>query len=307
MKSPCKGLWMQRTPAGIPVIQLRYTADPMMTPEVVAAMRRGYSSEAHWRKEMEGDAGALGGTVVYPEFDPELHMVPDTQIPRRGCRYMSIDPHPRTPHAFLWVLVDAWNDLYVYRELWPSIIYGVNRKLTDVEEENIYTIKDYAQTLAWLEGNSLEFRGEHTRNERAIYRYNESKGERIIYRLMDQASKGFLATGEAEQEESYSVRYARYGIHCRDPRKAHHAGEDAIRLALAPRKHDTKGQWPRLHIAESCEELRLEFQTHKYKATKTVTDERDLNQERVKARCHLLDDLRYLLTSPLAYIKNLAS
>jgi hypothetical protein len=277
-----------------------------MTPSRVAAMRAEYSSEAYWRREMEIEYDALDGALIYPEFDPAIHVIPDADIPKRGCRYMSLDPHPRTPHAALWVLIDKWSDWYVYRDTWPSIIYGDPRKIRDDEEDNLYTVKEYAETFAFLEGNELEYRHEHTDNEYATYTKRDA-GEKIIFRLMDQAGKGFKASGEDALLETYAKRYERYGIYCEDPKKSHQAGEDAIRNLLKSRRHEVLGMWPRLHIASSCRELITEFPLHRYQATRTPNQEKDLKQERAASRCHQLDNLRYLGTSSASYVRSLES
>jgi hypothetical protein len=121
-------------------------------------------------------------------------------------------------------------------------------------------------------------------------------------RFMDQAGKAFRATGEeATVHESYADRYRRFGIECYDPDKRHKAGEDAVRQLLKPRNHDTLGTWPRLHISKKCPELILEFSKYRYKSTKRMNDERELKQEGVQSRCHMLDLLRYLATSPQVY------
>lgn len=305
--SPMPGVLLKRTKDGKAVLRLHYTADPVLTPDKIAKMRAKYSSDAMWRKEMEIEYAALGGALIYPEFSYESHVVPDSWVPKKGCRYMSLDPHPRTPHACLWVLIDEWSDWWIYRELWPSVGYGETRKLTDQDIENSYPIKYYAEAIATLEGNYLEWRNEETDREFALYRQSVD-GERMIFRLMDQAGKGFRASGEGQQLETYSTRYARFGLHFRDPKKAHESGEDAIRDLLKPRQHDARGMWPRLHIAESCPELILELKQHKYKVTKGgATDERDLRQQNTEARCHLIDNLRYLANSPAQYIGRLAS
>jgi hypothetical protein len=300
------GILLKRTRDGKAVMRLHYSADPSLTPDKISTMRGKYSSDAMWRKEMEIEYGALGGALIYPEFNYENHVVPDSWIPKVGCRYMSLDPHPRTPHACLWLLIDEWSDWWIYRELWPSVVYGELRKLTDQDVENNYPIKYYAEAIAELEGNHLEWRNEETDKEYALYRQSPH-GERIIFRLQDQAGKGFRASGEGEQLETYATRYARYGLHFRDPKKAHESGEDAIRDLLKPRQHDTRGMWPRLHIAESCIELILEIQQYKYRITKGVSDERDLKQQSSDYRCHLIDNLRYLANSQAQYIRRLAS
>ena len=117
---------MHRTPSGQAFVRLHYTADEALTPEKVKVLHDSYTSEAFFQREMEIQADALSGVRVYPEFSPELHVIPDEDVPKHGCIYFSIDPHPRTPHAMLWVLIDRWSDWYVYREMWPSIAYPVD-------------------------------------------------------------------------------------------------------------------------------------------------------------------------------------
>jgi len=302
---PCQGMLMRRTPQNWAVIRLHYSADPTMHGERLEKERKRYTSEAWWRKEMEIDYDALSGQRVYPEFDPDLHVIPDERIPRRGCRYFALDPHPRTPHAMLWLLIDRWNDWYVYREFWPSRAYGLPVTLKDEDVENSYTVKDYAEYIAMIEGNKLEYRKENTDKERAQYVRTED-GERILTRYMDQAGKAFRASGEDDAAESYAARYHRYGIHCSDPYKIHRAGIDAIKSLLMPRHHEMYGRWPRLHIAASCKELILEFQKFRYKRTR-FHEERELKQEGVEARTHLLDDLRYLATANLRYSRGMES
>ena len=301
------GIWLQRTTEGIPVLFLHFSADPDKNPEWARGERRKFTSQAFWNREMEMQDHALDGQLVYPEFSRAVHVIPDTQIPRSLCRYMSIDPHPRTPHAMLWVGIDAWGDFYVYRELWPSVVCGISRTLKDLEGENEYTVKEYAETIATLEGNDLEWHNSgHRDKEFAVYRRRD-RGENVIYRFMDQAGKAFKASDEAQFVESYARRYDRYGLQCSDPRKSHESGEDAIRELLRVRYHDTRGQWPTLHIAATCKELQLEFERHRYKATRHFTDEKDLKQQGVEARCHLLDNLRYLACADIGFIPSLVS
>lgn len=297
---------MRRTNQGWAVLRLHYSADETMVGERLAQERARYTSEAWWRKEMEIEYDAMSGQRVYPEFDPSIHVIPDNRIPRRGCRYFSLDPHPRTPHAMLWVIIDRWNDWYIYREFWPSRAYGIPITIKDTDVENTYHVKDYAETIAIAEGNKLEFSKENTDRERA--RYNRlPQGERIIKRFMDQAGKAFRASGEDDAPESYATRYHRYGIHCTDPYKIHRAGIDAIRLLLSPaREHEMYGKWPKLHIAESCREIIMELLKHRYKTTR-FHPERELKQDGVDVRSHMIDNLRYMATANITYIRGLES
>lgn len=290
---------MRRLADGSPVIRVHYSADPDKDAAWVAREKPRFT-DVFWQQELEIKAHARSGQLIYPDFDPAIHVIPDSRIPKRGSRFMSIDPHPRTPHAFLWVLIDQWSDWYIYRELWPSVVAGVNQTLSDDTPDNVFTIREYSETLAVLEGNYLEWKNAETDRERGIYRRNLT-GERIVYRFMDQAGKGFRASSDGEEFESYSTRYDRFGIRCIDPKKAHKSGEDAIRALLKPRKHDVYGTWPRLHIAESCKETILEFARHRYKTTRRWNEERELKQEGMESRSHCLDNLRYLATAPIRH------
>jgi hypothetical protein len=306
MIEPCTGLRAERTFDGKLVLRWHYSSDPDLTPERVQALRQGFSSESIWNMEMEIDPWAMSGARVYPEFNIHTHVIPNKMVPARMTRYMSIDPHPRTPHALLWLGVDEFGDYYAYREFWPSVVCGQNRHLKDTDLDNSYTTKDYAELIALAEGNVLRFIDEGTARERGRY-IKRPYGERIYLRYMDQAGKGFRATGEDDTPQSYAWRYQNYGIYCSDPRKRVKDGINTIHTLLAPRKHELYGDWPRLHIAESCRELIFEFENYRYEGTRIVKYDKELKQVGVEARCHMLDNLRYIsLTNP-SYIRSCVS
>jgi hypothetical protein len=298
---------MFRTPGGQPFVWLRYEADETMTPERVKTLRAKYSSEAYWRREMLIQADALAGTRVYPDFDPGMHVIRDEDVPKRGCIYFSIDPHPRTPHAMLWVLIDRWSDWYVYREMWPSIAYPTDRRwrrIREDDQDNIFDVRDYATWIAELEGNKIRWVNEETDEEYGVY--DETRGgEKICDRFMDQAAKGFIAKKDGSKEVSYWDFYKNCDIVCRPAVKSHESGENAIHALLRPRKHEFKGQWPRLHIAASCRELIAEFPNHRYRKRKTISEEADLKQQAREVRTHQLDNLRYIATSNAAFIPSM--
>jgi len=300
---------MHRTPEGHAFIRLHYTADETLTPGIIRRFRKGYTTQAHWEREMEINANALDGQRVYPEFDPALHVIRDEDVPGRGCIYFSIDPHPRTPHAMMWLLIDRWSDWYIYRELWPSKAYptdGRVRRLREDEQDHVFGVRDYVTWIAAFEGNEIQWHNAETADEYGDY-IEKRGGEIVVSRFMDQAGKGFAARKSEFDELSYWDFYRKCGIVCRGPKKGHEAGENALHELLAPRKHDLKGTYPRLHIAASCRELIAEFPMHRYKTRKRPSEEDDLKQEARKFRTHMLDNLRYLATSNAEYIRSLES
>ena len=55
--------------------------------------------------------------LVFKQFDPNMHVIKDMEIPAHWTRYMAIDPHPRTPTAVLWMAVDEQENFFVYDEM----------------------------------------------------------------------------------------------------------------------------------------------------------------------------------------------
>lgn len=319
---------LRRTRDGIPVLRLHYSANPRCDEEWAKNERKKYTSQAYWDLELEIKYDALSGQRVYPEFDPSIHVLPADRIPKRLMRAMAIDPHPRTPHAALWVGIDHWSDWYIYREVWPSVVYGTPKTLRDDVQDNHFTIREYAELFAFEEGNSLKWHYPEEDEEYAEYVQaplgicprcgdrvereaphcpNHRGPERIVERFMDQAGKGFLASSESQREETYTDRYYRFGISCIDPIKSHKAGEDFVHSLLKVRKHDFYGDWPRLHISDECPETILEFTKLRYQRHKTPSEEKELKQDPVEQRSHMIDLVRYLSLGRLSYIPDLVS
>lgn len=306
VKTPCPGLAMRRNAAGAAIVRLHYSADSTMTPERVRQIKQRFlGDEARWKKEMDMDVHALSGQLVYPDFNPSIHIIDQDQVPRQLTRYCAVDPHPRTPFAFLWVGVDRFNDVYVYRDYWPSKAYGINKRLKDSDEDPQYTTREYVEVIAHLEGNEIQWRQDVDGVEYGEY-IRKPHGEEIVYRYMDQAGKAFRVSGEGTPLETIAGKFRDYGMACMDPRKAHSAGEDAIRELLRVRMWQGK-PWPRLHIARNCRELIWELLNYRYEPTRGDLRWKELSQEGQKVRSHCLDLLRYLATSPIDWIPNLAS
>lgn len=305
---PMPGLSKHVSPQGWVILRIHYSCDPSMRDD--AKLKRvskvfGGIGSPRWKREMEIDAEAMGGALVHQKYDETIHVIPDKDIPEYGCLYMSLDPHPRTEHAGLWLLVTRDYDFYVYREMWPSNVYGTGKRLSDDEACNQYTVRKYAEYIAFLEGNKIVVHNENEADQWAEY-VEQAGGERIMSRYMDQAGKGFKISGEGQPDEFIFDKYLEYGIYCQDPIKSHAVGNDAIDELLEVRSHPVVGKWSRLHIAQSCLEIRMEFKNHRW-APSSNSPARDLNQKVSQFRTHSLDNLRYLATSNLYYAESLAS
>lgn len=305
VRTPAYGLALKRNRQGHAIVRLHVSADQTMTKERLAEIRRTFPTDAFYRQEVEMEAYAKSGALVYPEFEPSIHCIADEDIPRGLTRYMILDPHPRTPFYSLWVGIDRFADWYVYRELWPSAECGQTRRSKFADDDPQFTVKEYAEVYAKLEGNEIEFRDVGTDKESGFY-WKKDTGESIVYRLMDQAAKGFKVSAEGMPLETISSRFSLYGLYFEDPYKIHSAGEDAIRALLKPRVVE-KRLWSRLHIAKSCKELIWEFQNLRYETTHGNLDIKEMKQDAMKVRSHGIDCMRYAACSDLTFIQRMAS
>ncbi|MCP4899747.1 MAG: hypothetical protein GY906_22505 [bacterium] len=307
IRRPGTGMLFCVTPEGHAVLRVHATADPdKRSEEWRTEKRKQFLSDAFFRQEIDLDHYALTGSLVFPEYDESIHVIPHEAIPREMTMYCSIDPHPRTPTAVLWLGVDQWEDMYVYREMWPSNFYAQTKTPRDGDDETKFNYKDYCGAIAWYEGNRIDWQNPNTPDCYGLYAMNG--GEKIVERYMDQAGKGFIATKDEDSQQSIADTFAQFGIECADPVKRHRAGYDAVHEALEPRHHNQFGQWPRLHFSSNVHELRLEMRRHRYKGRKagSLQDE-ELWQRGVKARRHMIDNLRYLLTAEPRYISSMTS
>ena len=70
---------------------------------------------------LHGKYSHLSG-LVYKEFDSNRHKVKPFVIPEHWPRIRLIDPHPRTPHAVMWMAVSPEERLYIYDELFKECL-----------------------------------------------------------------------------------------------------------------------------------------------------------------------------------------
>lgn len=58
--------------------------------------------------------------IIYKEYAPEVHRIPPFKIDSNYSVYMALDPHPRTPHACMWMAVDSNGTKFVIDELFTT-------------------------------------------------------------------------------------------------------------------------------------------------------------------------------------------
>jgi hypothetical protein len=137
-------------------------------------------------------------------------------------------------------------------------------------EDASYTIREYTETCAVLRATDRVAHPETTSTAST----RKPNGERITDRYMDQAGKGFYASGESQLQETYARRYDRFGSSAlirMEPQE----WEDAIH-ALKAASTTFEGCGPPA-IAASCKELIVELRST-VKVQRTRNDEKDAQE-----------------------------
>lgn len=277
------GVSLRRIPpdrpgAGIPVVRLHYTADPSFTPEQIAKLKSTYTSEARWNRELEIDYEALEGELLYPNFKPDVNLCDsfDVSDTSRWTIYMGADPHPRTPHAFVWEAVSVRGDRIICGELWPMTRYPVS---------------EYADAIKMLEGDSM-FKPEP-------FEWARGKKLRVHERFMDT----FGRAANSDEGEDYFETYAKYKLMFMPALKGEKnlaKAQDEINRMLKARV-DEHGR-PALsimHVFRGCKEIIGEFQNVRYPEGDPMKpgDERP-----VTYRKHCLDCAHYIETQQPRFV-----
>lgn len=274
-----KGISQRTTSLGYRILRLHYSADPdkdPATPEgkVWYEESRKGMSDARWRQEHEIDYGALGGQLVFPEFDESVHVQP-SRLPLReetSTVLLACDPHPRTAHAFVWVAVNPEGELAVVWSWWPEERHKKERMVTST----------YAETLKRLD--------------------EDLKPRR---RLMDVAGRSF----NADEEKSYFDKYRESGIIFQPAKRNRDlVGFDAINeaLKLAPYTvGEETVQRPRLTIWRGCgdnDKLAHQLKTLRFREFKGNVTDKDAPEEPEQKARHLVDCLLYILLEKPRFI-----
>ena len=285
------GMRLTKHPSfGIEVLRVHYSADPAKDAAWVA-QRRPTVSPAAWDIEFEIDAYAKSGALLYPEFTHEFSVQAPFVIPHDWTRYMAIDPHPRVPHAMLWMAVSPWDDHVYYAEYWPSRAYG--RRGNVPEDDEIYHIDEYVEAIQLLESRDRDhFSPNGGRN-------NDNKDEYISLRIMDTAGKAWETQRDQGKpgEETMWDRYSALGISCDTPKKDFQAGRDRVGQRLRPRRVSDgveEKMQSQIIIFDTLLELQLELVTVRYPTlTPQQTEKSDPASSPLKKRAHMCDLVRY--------------
>jgi hypothetical protein len=290
---PHEGIQTWVNPHGIRILRLHYSADPEKTAGWASAQRAAMTNPADYEQEYEINFSAKLGTLIYQMTD-EATLEHSFPIPDSWTRYFGLDPHPVVPHAFLWLAVDSWGDAWVYREMWPSRIYGLAGNAP--EDDNRFSIKQYVETATWLESKDNPD--------------NLGKDETIYKRVIDYAARA-MGQGFFDERPEYNFqdRYQDLAAwQFEDCRKDLNAGHEAVNEWLKPRDvEQTDGTFKpksKLHIfQDKCPELIHQLKNNRFQQnTPALADRQDPSGKPQAKRNHLTDCLRYLVMAGLEYI-----
>jgi len=306
------GIQEWTNPNGIHIFRLHYTADEeknagekVLVPSEniylspwAKAQYDGFTNKRSYFQEIEIDFSAKSGALIY-QLEESATLEPLSALPDGGTDYYFLDPHPRVPHAHLWIRVDKWGDAWAFRELWPSKTYG--KPGNTPEDDNRYRIRDYVETVKSLESE---------KNEK-----NHGKAQQIHKRVIDYAARGFLPTTDDEDQRSVQQRYEEvsqeigYPFIFDDAIKDKEAGIEAVNEWLKPRDVEcSDGVFrpkSRLHIVESeCPELIWELRNNRFEnLTPIMADKHDPSPKPINKRNHLTDLLKYACLCGLEFVK----
>jgi len=304
---PHAGVQTWRNQHGIDIFQLHYSADEdksrgdkihvealnMDLSPWAFSQYEAMTDKAAYRQEFEIDFAAKLGTLLY-QFDEEATCEPSFRIPPVWTRYYGLDPHPVVPHASLWGATDPWGDVWIYRELWPSRIYGKPGNVP--EDDNRYTIKEYVEAVKWLESK--------------LNTENQDADEKIYKRVIDYSARTFgQGMDETDPQRNFQDRFEECGLYpFEDAIKDHETGIASVNEWLKPRQVEqqdgTFKNKSRLHIfKDKCPELIWQLKNNRYQTlTPLMAERQDPTGKPVLKRNHLTDILRYLCMSGLQYV-----
>jgi hypothetical protein len=315
---PHPGIQVWKNQNNITILRLHYSADPEKTPEWAAAQKSGMTDPAMYQQEFEINFEAKQGSLLY-HLTAEATLEGSFPIPADWTRYFALDPHQRNPHGMLWGAVDPWGDLWIYRELWPSKVclrYDQGKLLGSKEnipeDDNLIRIRDYVETIKWLESIDNDLKCADGRAEA----FHLKEPERIYKRIIDYSARGFKDSSDSEDQRSIQQRYEDWGqsaeinypLYFDDAIKDVETGIETVNEWLRPRQVEgSNGQFvlkSRAHIfRDKCPELVHQLNSNRYQALTPLMAERsDPLSKPVAKRNHLTDCKKYMCMAEPRYV-----
>jgi phage terminase large subunit-like protein len=228
--------------------------NPYLSPNQRDKALEGYS-QAELQARKKGRFVHFAG-MIYPEFDRNQHVIPETPIPEGAYVYCGIDPGMRVMAAVIWVYVETSGRIVVFDEL------GIQGETVEGVAKRIHLInaKHGTKPDPQTEGQALPIK------PRA---YVIDPSARNIEHI----------TGRSVQRE-----YVDHGIYTVLAQNNVPAGINRVKERIENGK---------LVIMANCQGLIDEFRKYRWKTPGRSED--DPKEKPVKQDDHLLDALRYVV------------
>jgi hypothetical protein len=184
--------------------------------------------EEIFREQYDGEFVAYSG-LIYKRFSRQNNVIEPFEIPGHWVRYMSIDPHPSTPCAVMWVAIDEYDTLYIYDEMFVPDL----------------TIPEICARIIAKEGKGVEI------NKRLI-----DPNAKYIDKLRGQTT-------------SVKMQFIREGINCLEAINKFESAFYKIEELLTPQQvYGTDTKKSRLLVFNNCKETINEFESCSWETEK---------------------------------------
>lgn len=220
-----------------------------------------------FREQYLGEWVFYGG-MVYPTYNPAMHVIDPFDIPKDWAKLRAIDFGHRDPFVCLWGAVGPENEVYIYREYY-------NREGTSIRE-HANAIKEYSQRDGKIAKTVADPESKQSIEDLCYERIpcTQANNDRGAGRM--KVTDYLTATPEG-------------------PRPWSLQGIETNRV-----------KWPRVYIFNTCKELTREFKFFRWKERGKIAVEGE--KEKTEGEDHAMDALRYLLMerpSPFRFTKRI--
>ena len=243
-------------------------ANPTYPMEEFYRARKFYGAEHPvFREQYLGEWVFYGG-MVYPNYNPAVHVIDPFDIPKDWPVLRAIDFGSRDPFVCLWGAVGPENEVYIYREYY-------NREAAPINE-HANTIKEYS-----------------------------ARDGRVIKTVADPESKQSIEDLCHERIPTVQANNDRSAGRMRVMEYLSATPEGPKPYSMQGVETDRK-KWPRVYIFNTCKETTREFKFYRWKERSKVVREKE--KETTEGEDHAMDTLRYLLMerpSPFKFTRRL--
>ena len=245
------------------------------------------------RSRYFGDWHDVGG-LIYDEWDENVHVIEDFEIPDSWTRYRAIDHGEVNPMACLWGAVSPEGDLYLYREYYRRGL----------------TVYDNCANIITASGNAVISTGTTSVGKGIFYeRFAERfTGEQYHKTVLDSRS---FAMGQPIVGLTLGQLYQWGGLRCQPA--AGYNGETTIPIVKQwlvvdqTRYHPRSGKLgaPRCFVFHSLVEFRREIAEYAFAEFKSEKAAMGSNpkEKAISKDDHLMDCLKFMCQIPPRHIE----